>query len=286
MAPAIGFALLSLAFAAALELSYKRYSTKPRSRGIYLAGIGFVWGSLQLALALYEGTALHWTPTGLYYALAAGVAVAASNLLLIESMTRIEASLGSTIYRLNTVVVVVFSFAFLGESIGLLKFVAISFGVAAVLTLSGGVRGGNQLESARFYFWLAMLASLLRACFGVISKAALNEGVASIVLLLTGAVCWIVGGFLYAALRERKVAFSPDNVGYSLLSGVLVFLVVNTLMRGLELGQASTVIPIANLSFVAVLLISVALRVERLTARKAIAIALAGVCIWLMTAVG
>ena len=285
MTAAIGFALLSLLFAAVLEVAYKCFSMKPRSRGIYLAGIGFVWGAMQLGFAAQQGLSFHWTAHGLYYALAAGIAVAASNLLLIESMTRIEASLGSTIYRLNTVAVVILSFAFLGENIGLLKFAAISFGVAAVLTLYGGVASSGGLEAARFYFWLAMVASLLRACFGVISKAALNEGIESAVIMLTSAGCWIIGGLLYAALRERVFRLTWDSVGYSLVTGVLVFLVVNTLLRGLELGEASTVIPIANLSFVAVLAISVATRMEKLTTRKSISIAFAAVCIWLMTAV-
>ena len=44
---AIGFACSSLLFAAVLDLSFKRYSSLPRSRGMYVAGIGIVWGVLQ-----------------------------------------------------------------------------------------------------------------------------------------------------------------------------------------------------------------------------------------------
>ena len=88
---------------------------------------------------------------------------------------------------------------------------------------------------------------------------------------------------LYAWLRERRVRVTLPKLGYSALSGTLVFLVVNTLVLGLTVGDASTVIPIANLSFVVVLVVSVALRAELLTGRKVLALALAGACIWMMS---
>ena len=71
-----------------------------------------------------------------------------------------------------------------------------------------------------------------------------------------------------------------------LVSGLLVVAVVNTLIRGLELGDATTVIPIANLSFVAVLAISVLWGMEKLTPRKLAALVLAAGCIWLMGVAG
>ena len=64
---------------------------------------------------------------------------------------------------------------------------------------------------------------------------------------------------------------------------MLVFAVVNTLIQALERGDASTVIPIANLSFVVTLAVSVAWGMERFTARKALALGLAAVCIGLMS---
>ena len=210
---AIGFALLSLCFAALLEVSYKRYASRSRSRGMYVAGIGVVWGISQFGIAGVSGSAITWTPAALGFGLAAGVAVAASNLLLIESLTRVAVSLGSTVYRLNTIGVVILSFLCLGESIGPLKLLAIGFGVSAALALYGGTRGGDLADLVRSYFWLAVLASLLRACFGVISKAAINYGITITTLLLLSALCWVAGGLAYAYFRERRVHFTSDMLG-------------------------------------------------------------------------
>jgi uncharacterized membrane protein len=64
---------------------------------------------------------------------------------------------------------------------------------------------------------------------------------------------------------------------------VLVYLIVSTLFAALERGDASVVVPIANLSFVVALGISIVLGMERLSARKCTAIALACVSITLLT---
>jgi drug/metabolite transporter (DMT)-like permease len=49
---------------------------------------------------------------------------------------------------------------------------------------------------------------------------------------------------------------------------------VNFLLLAIDHGQASIAIPIANMSFVVALLLSVGLGMERLTARKLAAVAL------------
>ena len=64
---------------------------------------------------------------------------------------------------------------------------------------------------------------------------------------------------------------------------MLVYLIVNFLIAAVARGQASVVIPIENLSFVSALLISVLLGMERLTARKLIAVGCAIASIGLLS---
>ncbi|MCK4501932.1 MAG: hypothetical protein KAU22_02790, partial [Desulfuromonadales bacterium] len=109
MSSAVLFALLSLVFAGINDVVFKRYSAKDRSRGTYVLGIGLVWFVLQISTFVVRGLEPQLTTVTLGYGLAAGLLLTTSNLLLLESLTPIDASLGSTIYRLNTVVVVVLS---------------------------------------------------------------------------------------------------------------------------------------------------------------------------------
>ena len=60
-----------------------------------------------------------------------------------------------------------------------------------------------------------------------------------------------------------------------MLSSFLVIGIVNFLMLAVQHGDASTVIRIANMSFVIALLLSVALKMEILTAKKIGAMAFA-----------
>ncbi len=283
MNTAVLYALLSLFFAGLNDLVFKRYAAKERSRGMVIFTIGLVWAVLQLLLLQAGGAALTLDSVTLVYGLAAGVALTLSNLLLIESLTHIEVSLGSTIYRLNTLGVVVLSVLFLQESMGFYKTAGIASGLLAILLLMQVTTGGIDLRLHRLFVGLAVLASLLRAIYGVVTKAALNQGADSDLLLLIAALCWIVGGAAYARFREGRFRLTGKKLAYGAVSGLLVTLIVNFLVMAVSLGEASVVIPIANLSFVAALLLAAALGWERLTPRKLSAVACAVLSIWLLS---
>jgi len=284
MSPTVVFALLSLTCAGVNDVVFKRYAAKDRSRGAYVFGIGVVWAVLQLSYA--AGTGLEPALSGitLRYGAIAGVLLTASNLCLLESLTHIDASLGSTIYRLNTVVVVILSVLFLHESLGWMALTGVVLGVGAVFLLYRR-DGHGEATRRRFalFFGLAVLASLCRAAYGVVSKAGLVHGAALQSMLVIAAVCWIVGGAGYALLREKRLRITRKKAAYALLSGVLVFLIVNFLLQAIEHGRASIAIPIANMSFVIALLLSVWLGMERMSARKLAAVGLSVAALWLLS---
>jgi uncharacterized membrane protein len=279
----VGFALMSLLFAGLLDVIYKRYSRVARSRGMYLMGMGVSFCALQLLTTLVLDEPLSFSATTLTYGIAAGALVTASNILLIESFTHLDVSLGSTIYRLNTVGVVALSWMFLAESLPIIKLTGITFGVVAALLLYHHHTRQSVGRHVVLFFWLAVLASALRAGFGVISKAGIVAGGSASTMMTIAAASWIVGGFAYALVRESDTRVNRTIVGYSVVSGTVVFMVINTLFAALARGDASVVIPIANLSFVVALLISVLLRMEKLSIRKLIALAFAIVAIVLLS---
>lgn len=282
MSTAIGFALLSLLFAGVNDFVFKRYSRKERSRGMFVLGIGVVWGLLQLLVLEMRGEQFALDSSSLGFGVAAGVMVTLSNLLLLECLTHLNVSLGSTIYRLNTVGVVILSYLFLGESMSVVKLIGIGFGVVAVLYLYRDHPARAGLHALGLFFWVAVCAALLRAGFGVTFKAGLSEGAHAPTMMLIAALSWIVGGLCYALVRERRVRITRKKLGYSVLSGLLVFAIVNSLILALERGQASVVVPIANLGFVVALAMSVAVGMEQFTMRKIVATICAAVSIFLL----
>ncbi len=278
------YALLSLLSAGCNDVVFKRYAAKDRSRGAYVFGIGVVWALLQVAWGLRNPPAAGISLLSLWYGLAAGALLTASNLLLLESLTHIDASLGSTVYRLNTVGVVALSLLFLHEPLGWPKGLGVAAGIGAVLLLYRP-GGHGEATGGRFalFFALAVAASSCRAVYGVVTKAALNAGAPMQSLLVVAALCWIVGGAGYALAREGRFRVDGKKAAYSVVSGILVFLIVNFLLLAVERGEASIAIPIANTSFVVALALSAGLGMERLTRRKLLAVAVS-VCSILLLA--
>jgi drug/metabolite transporter (DMT)-like permease len=280
---AVAFALASFLFAGVNDLVFKRYAVGgTRSRGMLVLGIGVVWTALQLAFSAARGDALSLDPVTVRYGVAAGALLVLSNLLLLESFAHVDLSLGSTIYRLNTVGVVVLSWLLLGESVGPAKASGVALGVGAVLLLSQRPARHAHVARDRVFVLAVVLASLLRAGYGVTTRQAMLSRASGPTLLLLVSASWIVGGAAYAALRDGRLRLTREKAVYSAVSGSLVFVIVWTLLMAVERGEASVVIPIANMSFVVALAASLATGMERLTVRKALAVAFAAGAIVLL----
>ena len=277
------FALLSLIFAGINDVVFKKYSQKDRSRGVYIFGIGIIWTALQAASLKLNGTPLFFSSISISYGLAAGIFLTFSNILLIESFTHIDVSLGSTIYRLNTIGVVILSFFFLHEPMGLLKSIGILSGVLAVSFLYQKSGYSHHYQKFFLFFCLAVLASCFRAMYGVSTKAGILFRADPQAMLLIISTCWILGGVCYAVFFEKRFKITVKKVLYSILSGVLVYFIANFLMLAVTYGLASIVIPIANMSFIVALSLSIGMRMERFTRMKGIAIILAGISILLLS---
>ncbi len=276
MSAAIAFAMLSLACAGITDVVFKRYSQVDRSRGLYVLGMGLTWTIIQSAILLAAGNELHLDAQTVAFGLAAGVLVAVSNTLLIESLTHMDVGLGSTIYRLNTIAVVVMAVFLLDEPLTGLKLTGVLLGVGAVILLFERDHEHAEARNAfHLFFALMVLASLLRACFGILSKVAVLRGIDLMAMLFVNAPVWIAVGAIYAWCRREDIRVTGSTLKYAAISGALICGVANFLMLALERGQASVVVPIANMSFLVALLISAGLGMERLAPRKLVAVALA-----------
>jgi uncharacterized membrane protein len=143
----------------------------------------------------------------------------------------------------------------------------------------------NANHTARNSFWLVVLASLFRAGYGVVSKAGLLESADKNTIIFLAAICWIAGGAIYAKYVEKRFIVTPKKALYSGVSGVLVFCIVNFLILGLKVAEASIVVPIANMSFIVALLISVLIGTEKMDFKKIVATAFAAGSILLLASV-
>jgi uncharacterized membrane protein len=124
---------------------------------------------------------------------------------------------------------------------------------------------------------------MLRACYGVISKAGLTAGADPGALILLSAICWIVSGIGYAILVEKRHSITRKKILYACLSGALVYAIVRCLITALTLEEASIVVPIANMSFLMAVLVSTAMKMEAFNPKKGVAMIFAVSAIILLT---
>lgn len=270
---AAGLAILCLVVAGVLDLVFKMYAARPRSRGMLIFGIGCVWATLHGLTVLFTGSALEYAPAAFGWGLAAALCLTLSNILLVESMGHLPVSAASTIYRLNTVPLTLLAFVFLGESIDGLRGSGIALGILTVLLLYHP--GSEVVRDARrrsLYIVAIIAASIIRALYGIFTKAGIEAGADPDALILLAAAGWTVGGLLYAGLREHRLVITRDKLGYSAVAGVLVYAIVWLLTTALALGDANVVIPISNMGFVAAFILSLMLNFERMSWRKLVAI--------------
>jgi drug/metabolite transporter (DMT)-like permease len=284
MATAASLAVLCLIASGLLDLVFKMYAAKPRSRGMLIFGIGCVWVALQLGYMSYTSNPIFFDAITLGYGIAAALFVTVSNILLVESMAHLPISMASTIYRLNTVPLVLISIFFLGEDINLLRALGIICGLVTVFLLyqPSHSRESHYPHYAAFVL-LIVLASIIRALYGVVTKAAVNAGGDANTLMLLAAFGWCIGGLAYARFREHRVVLNKAKLKYIPIAGLLVFSIVWLLTTALTLGDASVVVPVANMGFIAAFLFSISLRMEVMNLKKLGAIGLAIISIALLT---
>jgi len=280
---AIFFALLSLIFGGLNEIVFKRYSARERSRGMMISGVGLVW-CLLLSLDVHvRGDLILFNPATWFYGLVAGISVAIANILLLESLRHMEVSLGSTIYRLNTIAVVILSVIFLNESLSGFKLAGVGCGLVAVILLyhhQNSIGSNTMLKTGLI---LVIVGALLRAVYGVVTKAGLSAGADANGLILISAICWIVSGLLYAVLIEHRYSITRSKVSYALVSGLIVYGIVKTLVIALSMGEASVVVTIANMSFLVALFVALLTKMEVLSVKKVSAMVFAVSAILLLT---
>lgn len=247
-------------------------------------GIGCVWMILQSGYMSYMGIELNISGPTLTFGVLAAVVVTASNLLLLECLGHLPISMASTIYRLNTVPLVILAYFFLNEEISIIQFSGILAGIVTVFLLYRPAQV-SQLAAGyvRSYLLLIITAGCLRALYGVFTKAGISAGGQPESMILFAAIGWCVGGLAYAYFRERRVVITRDKLKFISVAGALVFLVIWLLTAALTLGEASTVVPIANMGFVAAFILSIMVGMEHLNRRTLAAIGCACLSILLLT---
>jgi len=270
---AILLAFCCLGFAAFNDLVFKFFARKERSRGIFIFAVGVVLSAL-LMIFLRDWWGKDWKVT-LLWGVVCGLCSVVGNIFLIESMSRLSAGVCSTVYRLNLALVVPLAVIFFDEKLFWYQWLGIALALAAVVAF---MPVGEKRTAGRPIDYLMLIAAMtLRAGMGIAYKFAFLHGASENGVQIVNGWAWIVCGLVYYLLRERKrfgarAFLDGKMIGYGALSGVMVTGIIFFMARSLAIGDASIVLPIQQMSFLATFFLSVAFLKEKITARKVAAL--------------
>lgn len=274
---AIFFAFCCIFCSAMNDFIFKLFARKPRSRGLFVFIIGVTWAIATLFLPELRGAS--WRTT-IIWGVISGFFSVAGNLLLIEAMGKQSAGLCSTIYRLNLALVVPGAAIIFREHNTLMQYIGIAAAFAAVLLFLPGSMTGEKHKDGKLGLILVIIAAILRAGMGLSYKYGFNQGASANGVALVNGLCWVIGGMIYYLLREKsnreQETWSKKLLGYGVLSGLFVFGIVIFMAHSLRLGNASIVLPIMQMSFVATFILSMIFLKEKLSVCKFLALSCGG----------
>ena len=283
---AIFWAFACMFFAACNDLLFKFFAGKNRGNGFFVSVVGVVWLVVALIPALLGQAPADWRAT-IIWGCISGFFSLAGNIMMLDAMRSLDVGVCSTIYRLNLVPVTVGAALILNENITPIQYVGIAAACLAILAFIPR----NQSEVKRKLGWafiVMIIASLLRAGMGLSYRYGFLHGASEKYVVVINSLFWIFGGVLYAFWRERHLMPYNKQDWKNLfflggLSGALVTGIVITMALMLKLGNASVVLPIAQMSFLVTGALGIWLFKERLTVSKAIAFILGVAAVLLLS---
>lgn len=206
------------------------------------------------------------------WGLLAGIFYFVGFFCFILSLAAGSVSTNASIFRLNFIVTVMLAIALLGEPLTIIKLIGLALALLATWLLVGG---GTAKDLA---FQSAQRRSLIQVAIATVAFGAatffqtlgLRQGANPETLAVAQAASFMpLATFVvyraHGTLRLPAVTFK-----YAIAAAIMLLSATLFLLRGLVTGQASVLVPIAQMGFIVAALLGVFVLRERVTRRKAV----------------
>jgi uncharacterized membrane protein len=186
-------------------------------------------------------------------------------------------SINASIFRMNFIVTVFLVIGFLGEPLTLRKLAGLALALLATWLLVGARASADRAAKA------ARLRSLVQVAVATLSFGASNffhtvglrHGAVPETLVVAQATVFMPLATAVVYVAHRELRPSPVTFKYSIVAAILLLGATILMLRGVAAGQASVLVPIAQMGFIIAALLGIFILREPFTLRKAIGLALA-----------
>lgn len=263
MQPEIFYALICLVCLGLSDFLYRfgqRYDLRP-APFMLLQNLAYICCACLFGVFNQQ---LSWN-TGLIYGVANGWLAFFAFLFVLLALARGEIIRLVPLIRLNFAITAALTIVFLGESINLSRIIGLALCAAAILTIGASRR---QSRSDRIATLFAVGAMLSFGLMGLLFKLGLGAGATPGAMVLAQSLGVFSLALPFAIYRRQQFVLHGGKLWIPICCGTLTALSYIALATAFTHGDAVVVAPIAQLSFVLAVSLSVIFLGERLSLNK------------------
>ncbi len=264
MSPAIACALGALLCFGLGDLIYKQGAAAGAQPHQFLMLQSWVFTPIVFVYALATHQ-LEFVPGTLWGALA-GVFILTGFYNFAHSLKTGSISINAPVFRLSFVITAALAVAVLGEPPTAAKAAGIALALAAAWLLLGGA-GGPQRED-RGSLIRVLVATVAVGIGNLIYKFGLQAGATPASIIVAQGCAVVVGATLFVAWKEGGIRAEAPVRRFAPRAAVVLAAAFSLLVEALARGQASVVVPVAQMGFVVTALVGTLFLGERFTLRK------------------
>ena len=264
MSPAIACALGALLCFGLGDLIYKQGAAAGAQPHQFLMLQSWVFTPIVFVYALATHQ-LEFVPGTLWGALA-GVFILTGFYNFAYSLKTGSISINAPVFRLSFVITAALAVALLGEPPTAAKAAGIALALAAAWLLLGGA-GGPQRED-RGSLIRVLVATVAVGIGNLIYKFGLQAGATPASIIVAQGCAVVVGATLFVAWKEGGIRAGAPVRRFAPRAAVVLAAAFSLLVEALARGQASVVVPVAQMGFVVTALVGTLFLGERFTLRK------------------
>jgi uncharacterized membrane protein len=193
----------------------------------------------------------------------------------IRSLATGAVSTNASIFRMNFIVTVILVVALLGEPLTSGKIIGLGFALLATWLLLGAGSDADRAPEAvqRRSLLQVGIATLAFGTATFFHTVGLRHGAIPETLAVTQAALFVPLATAVVYVTDRKLPPPLITFRYGAVAAIALFGATIFLLRGVALGQASVLVPIAQMGFIVAALLGIFVLRERVTVRKAIGLA-------------
>lgn len=271
----IVYAVLAMACYGFSDFIYKQAAAAGIRADHFLMAQAWIFCPAVIVYALATGT-LAFTPAALWGSLA-GAFYFVGFYFFIRSLAVGSVSTNATIFRLNFIVTVTLSIALLGERLTMTRIAGLVLALAATWLLvgTGSLAGSASSPAQRKSLIQVTVATIAFGAATFFHTVGLRSGAGPEILMVAQAAVFMPLATLIVLQATGTLRLPAMTFRYSIPASIALLCATLFLLRGLALGQASALVPIAQMGFIVAALLGIFVLREAVTLRKAAGLAFA-----------